>query len=149
MSLTAVITAKGEYEMTTTTTETQKTAQTTALASEPKATTKPNARAQKPRVAASKGKANKKTTPAKKNAKAPKKAKSATAGGPREGSKTEQVLELLKRPGGTTMKELMKTTGWLPHSVRGLLSGTIGKKMGRKVESTKGEDGNRTYSVKG
>jgi len=33
--------------------------------------------------------------------------------------------------------------------VRGFLSGTIGKKMGRKVESTKGEDGNRTYSIKG
>jgi Protein of unknown function (DUF3489) len=135
--------------MTTSTTETQETAQATALASEPKATTKPNARAQKPRVAPSKGKASKKTTPAKKGAKAPEKAKSAKAEGVREGSKTEKVLELLKRPGGTTMKELMKTTGWLPHSVRGFLSGTIGKKMGRKVESTKGEDGNRTYSVKG
>ena len=66
-----------------------------------------------------------------------------------EPTKTEKVLELLKRPGGSTMKELMKVTGWLPHSVRGFLSGTIGKKMGRKVESTKGEDGNRTYSVKG
>jgi len=95
------------------------------------------------------GSRGRKATPAKKNAKAPKKAKLANADGPREGSKTEQVLELLKRPGGTTMKGLMKATGWLPHSVRGFLSGTIGKKMGRKVESTKGEDGNRTYAVKG
>lgn len=135
--------------MTTMTTETRETAQATALASEPKATTKPNARAQKPRVAPSKGKATKNTTSGKKAAKAPKKAIEAKADGPREGSKTEQVLELLKRPGGTTMKELMKATGWLPHSIRGFLSGTIGKKMGRKVESTKGEDGNRAYSVKG
>jgi len=89
-----------------------------------------------------------KTTSAKKAAKAPQKAKSAKADGPREGSKKEQVLELLKQPGGTTMKELMKATGWLPHSVRGFLSGTIGKKMGRAVTSTKGEDGERSYSIK-
>jgi len=42
----------------------------------------------------------------------------------------------------------MKATGWQPHSVRGFLSGAIGKKMGLKVISTKGEDGERSYSVK-
>jgi hypothetical protein len=68
--------------------------------------------------------------------------------GAREGSKTAKVLDLLKRPTGATMKELMKATGWLPHSVRGFLSGTIGKKMGRAVNSTKGEDGERSYSIK-
>jgi len=36
-----------------------------------------------------------------------------------------------------------------PHSVRGFLSGTIGKKMGLTVISTKGEDGERSYSIKG
>ena len=67
----------------------------------------------------------------------------------REGSKTAKVVGLLKRPGGATAKELMKATGWQPHSVRGFLSGTVGKKMGLFVSSTKGEDGERTYSVKG
>jgi hypothetical protein len=146
----AVITAKGEYEMTTSTTENEQTAQGTALAGEPKATTKANVAPRKPRVAPSKRKSGKKATSAKKAAKSAKAAKPARKeSGVRQGSKTEQVLELLKRSGGTTMKELMKATGWLPHSVRGFLSGTIGKKMGRKVESTKGEDGNRAYSVKG
>jgi len=42
----------------------------------------------------------------------------------------------------------MKETGWQAHSVRGFLSGTVGKKMGLAVTSTKGEDGERTYSVK-
>ena len=95
-------------------------------------------------VAPKKAKSAKKATPAKKAPKGAKKAK-----GPREGSKTDKVLELLKRPGGVTSKELMKATGWQPHSVRGFLSGTIGKKMGLTVTSTKGEDGERSYSIKG
>ena len=94
-------------------------------------------------VAPKKGKPTKKASPAKK---APKGAKKAA--GARDGSKTAKVLELLKRPSGVTAKELMKATGWQPHSVRGFLSGTVGKKMGLTVTSTKGEDGERTYSIK-
>ena len=68
--------------------------------------------------------------------------------GARDGSKTAKVLGLLKRPNGVTLKELMKNTDWQAHSVRGFLSGTVGKKMGLTVTSTKSEDGVRTYSVK-
>jgi Protein of unknown function (DUF3489) len=50
--------------------------------------------------------------------------------------------------GGCPLKGLMKATDWQAHSVRGFLSGTIGKKMGLKVASTKTEDGERTYSIK-
>ena len=70
------------------------------------------------------------------------------AGAARDGSKAATILELLKRPGGATSTELMKATGWQPHSVRGFLSGTIRKKMGLDVISTKGEDGERSYSIK-
>jgi Protein of unknown function (DUF3489) len=41
----------------------------------------------------------------------------------------------------------MNATGWLLHSVRGFLSGTVGKKMGLSVTSTKSEEGECTYSV--
>ncbi len=77
-------------------------------------------------------------------------AKSAKRSAPatRDGSKAAKILELLKRPGGATSKELQKASGWQPHSVRGFLSGTVGKKMGLTVVSTKGEDGERSYSVK-
>jgi hypothetical protein len=63
------------------------------------------------------------------------------------GSKTKQILELLKRPGGVTLKELAKLTGWKPNSVRGFLSGGIGKKIGAPVESFKSSDGDRSYRL--
>ena len=125
------------------------TAQATAPAEEPKAAKKATAAPRKPRVAPSKGKSGKKSTAGKKAAtgtKAPKTAKKESRS--REGSKTEKVLYLLKRPDGATLKELMKATGWQPHSVRGFLSGTVGKKMGLELVSTKAEDGERSYSLK-
>ena len=142
MDVVTVITAKGEIEMTELIAETP-TAQAPAGSAQAKANKK--ARVAKPgaHVAPKKGKPSKKASPAKKAPKSAKKAASA-----RDGSKTAKVIELLNRPGGVTAKELMKATGWQPHSVRGFLSGTIGKKMGLTVTSAKAEDGERTYSVK-
>jgi len=132
--------------MTTEETEEQETTQATEPAAPKKARVAPR----RAHVASSKAKSGKKTTPGKKGAKGAKRAKvPEKAVGARQGSKTERVLDLLKRPGGVTTKELMKMTGWQPHSVRGFLSGTVGKKMRLAVTSTKGEDGERTYSVKG
>jgi hypothetical protein len=69
------------------------------------------------------------------------------AGTVREGSKTAKILGLLRQPKGVTLTELMKLTGWMAHSVRGFLSGAVGKKMGLTVESTKREDGDRVYKI--
>ena len=90
-------------------------------------------------------KPNRKATRTKQAAKGHKKAAAAA----REGSKKADVIALLQKPKGATLAELMKATGWLPHSVRGFLSGTVRKKMGLAVTSAKGEDGERSYSVKG
>jgi len=109
----------------------------------PKATEKASVAKRARNVAPKKAKSGKKASSAKKT---PKSAKTA---GARDGSKAAKVLDLLKRPGGATSKELMKATGWQPHSVRGFLSGTVSKKMGLTVVSTKAEDGERTYSIKG
>ena len=139
------------------TTETvEAAAPATAVPETPK--TKAKSRATKPRVATTATKATKKASPAKKapktatkatpKAKASKPAKAAKAKGPREGSKTDKVLALLKRADGVTLKELMKATGWQAHSVRGFLSAAIGKKMGLTVVSAKDKGGERTYSVK-
>ena len=112
-----------------------------AATTETKPTKKAAAGARRANVAPPKAKAGKKAAPKKK---APRSARNDA----REGSKTATILELLKRPEGATAKDLLKATNWQPHSLRGFLSGTVGKKMGLTVTSTKGEDGERNYSLK-
>ena len=121
-----------------------------ALAEQPKPAKKPRAAAQKAHVAPSKARSGKQASRAKKATKGAKSAKSPQkkATGARQGSKTAKVLDLLQRSGGATLKELTKATGWQAHSVRGFLSGALGKKMGLTVKSTKAEGGERRYSVK-
>ena len=65
----------------------------------------------------------------------------------RDGSKKATVLGLLQRKGGATLKEIMKATAWQKHSVRGFISGALGKKMGLTVDSVRREDGERVYSI--
>ena len=107
-----------------------------------KPTKKARVGARRANVAPKKPNAGKKASPAKKAPKGAKKAR-----GARDGSKAAKILDMLKRPGGATSKELQKASGWQPHSVRGFLSGTVGKKMGLTVVSTKSEAGERTYSL--
>jgi hypothetical protein len=81
---------------------------------------------------------------------APKQAKAAKDATPkdaREGSKKAIVLDLLRRPEGATLQEIMSVTGWMARSVRGFLSGALGKKMGLTVESFKTPEGARAYRV--
>jgi Protein of unknown function (DUF3489) len=66
----------------------------------------------------------------------------------RKGSKTNQVIELLKRSEGATLQDLMAATDWQAHSIRGFISGSLRKKMGLAIQSTTGADGIRTYSMK-
>lgn len=66
----------------------------------------------------------------------------------RKGSKTAKVLALLQRENGASLPELIRATGWQPHSVRGFLSGTVGKKLRLSVASAKDPDGTRRYSLK-
>jgi len=114
-----------------------------AAAEKPKASKKASVGQKRAHVAAKKGKVAPKARAAKKAPKAPKK-----AGVARDGSKAAKILELLKRPDGATLAEIMKATDWQAHSVRGFISGTLSKKLGLAVASAKTEVGERRYSVK-
>lgn len=65
----------------------------------------------------------------------------------REGSKKAVVIDLLKRPEGASLKDIMAATDWQAHSVRGFISGALTKKMGLKVESFKAENRDRGYRI--
>lgn len=52
---------------------------------------------------------------------------------PREGTKQEQVLAMLRRPEGATVAQIAEATGWAPHTVRGFFAG-LKKRQGIAVE---------------
>ena len=51
---------------------------------------------------------------------------------PREGTKQEQVLAMLRRPEGATVAQIAEATGWAQHTVRGFFAGM--KKKGHTIE---------------
>jgi hypothetical protein len=112
----------------------------------PKTARKAKAGAQAAKGAPTKGKAGKKATPAKNAPKAKKTAKQPESAGPREGSKTAQVVAMLQRKNGATLVEIMDKMGWQRHTVRGFMAGAM-KKAGYTVESFKPEGGERTYRI--
>jgi hypothetical protein len=66
----------------------------------------------------------------------------------RNSSKQFRLLEMLHRPEGATLEQLMTATSWQQHSVRGFLSGTVKKKLGLKLLSEKTKNSIRIYRVK-
>jgi predicted transcriptional regulator len=102
--------------------------------------------AQAAKGAPAKAKTSKKATPAKKAPKAKMAAKAKEATGPREGSKTAQVVAMLQRAKGATLTEIMEKMNWQRHTVRGFMAGAM-KKAGYTVESFKPEGGERTYRI--
>jgi hypothetical protein len=63
------------------------------------------------------------------------------------GSKKDLVVAMLDAAEGVTLAQIMAATGWQKHSVRGFLSGAVGKKMGLTVVSSKPKDGERVYRI--
>ena len=57
------------------------------------------------------------------------------------------LIALLQAPDGATMDTIMAATGWQSHTVRGAMSGALGKKLGLVVTSAKEGDGARVYRI--
>jgi Protein of unknown function (DUF3489) len=88
-------------------------------------------------------KAGKKAKPAKKASRVKKPA--GQSKGDRSNKKAE-VIAMMKRAKGATLPEIVKATGWQPHTVRGFVS-ILGSKGGEKIESSKNATGERTYKI--
>jgi len=61
-------------------------------------------------------------------------------------SKQDEVIAMLRRPEGVTVAEVAKATGWQRHTVRGVFSGTLKKKLGLTLASAQEERG-RVYRI--
>lgn len=66
-----------------------------------------------------------------------------------DGRVTKQALlvQLLSRPEGAAIQEMMQAVGWQQHSVRGFLAGALKKNLGLALTSTKTEGELRRYRV--
>jgi hypothetical protein len=65
----------------------------------------------------------------------------------RQGTKQETLIAMLKRAEGASIDEIMETTDWLAHSIRGFIAGTVKKKLGLAVTSAKVDGRGRVYRV--
>ena len=85
------------------------------------------------------------TTMTKKTTKVTRPAATTTARKQRS-TKASRIVGLLSRPAGASIAEMMKSTGWQAHSVRGFMSGHL-KKLGRSVHSGLDAGGTRRYRI--
>ena len=76
------------------------------------------------------------------------KATNRTSKVPSSESKQDMLIGLLQRPAGATIEDMTKVTGWQQHSVRGVLSGVLKKRLGLTVTSEPEERG-RVYRIAG
>ena len=61
-------------------------------------------------------------------------------------SKQAQLIALLSSSSGASMTHMMELTNWQPHTVRGMLSGSLRKRLGLTVQ-WQIEDGVRVYRI--
>jgi hypothetical protein len=61
-------------------------------------------------------------------------------------SKQEALIKLLKAPSGATIDEMAAMIGWQRHSIRGMISGVLKKRLGLSIASAKEERG-RIYRI--
>jgi hypothetical protein len=65
----------------------------------------------------------------------------------REGTKQAQIIALLQRPEGAAITEIVAETGWMAHSVRGMISGALKKKLGLPIAAEKVDGRGTVYKL--
>lgn len=117
----------------------------------------PKSRAKSPRSSVARGAAKPKPAsakstkltrkPAASRAVSPRRAPAAApeaATAPVPATKQSQVIALLGT--GASMAQMIQLTGWQPHTVRGMLSGSLRKRLGLNVQHQM-EEGVRVYRI--
>jgi hypothetical protein len=66
----------------------------------------------------------------------------------REGTKQALVIEMLRRPEGASIAEIVEAVEWQPHTVRGALAGALKKKLGLVIISERNDVRGRWYKIK-
>ncbi|MCC5971673.1 MAG: DUF3489 domain-containing protein [Pararhodobacter sp.] len=69
--------------------------------------------------------------------------------GIRAGTKQAAIIALLQRPEGASIGEIVEATGWMPHTARGMISGTLKKKLELAITTEMIEGRGRCYRVSG
>jgi len=67
----------------------------------------------------------------------------------RDNSKQAQVIAMLKRTEGATIKQICEVTAWQQHTVRGTFAGAFKKRLGLEITSSKEQGAERVYRIAG
>lgn len=65
----------------------------------------------------------------------------------RPGTKLAAIIDAMRHPGGATIAQMMASTDWQAHTVRGAISGMVRKRLGYEVVTEKMMDGQRAYRI--
>jgi hypothetical protein len=65
----------------------------------------------------------------------------------RDGTKQAKLIELLNRPEGASIAEMIEATGWQQHTIRGAMAGALKKKLGLNIVSEKTDGQERKYRI--
>lgn len=65
----------------------------------------------------------------------------------REGTKQALIIAMLGRPEGASIAEIAEASGWLHHTIRGMIAGSLKKKLGLEISSSKDAERGRVYKL--
>ena len=65
----------------------------------------------------------------------------------RKGTKQARMIALMQRPEGASIEEICSETGWQKHTVRGVFSNTVKKRLGMTITSYKDDGQQRRYRI--
>ena len=65
----------------------------------------------------------------------------------REGTKQALIIAMLGWPEGASIAEIAEASGWLHHTIRGMIAGSLKKKLGLEINSRKDAERGRVYKL--